>query len=166
MPVLQRFATENDFVIEIGPLHGCGSTHAFIQGLKLNDSKNKLYFTVDFIDSLDYPPTFDFYHKIIGSSQDQSTVDMVKKIAGDRKAGLIFIDTIHEYEFMQRELEIWSQLADENTVWVFHDTHMFGFYNHMTDAIKEYAEKNNLVYSDISTDSHGLGYMGKVAYEA
>lgn len=165
MPVLQKYAMENDFIIEVGPLHGCGSTYAFIQGFKLNNSKNRLYFTVDFEDALDYPPEFDFYHKVIGDSREQATIDQIKKVAGNRKADVIFIDTIHEYEFLQKELEMWSQVADRHTVWIFHDTYMFGFYNHMTDAIKEYAEKNNLVYSDISTDSHGLGYLGEKPYE-
>ncbi|MFA6992853.1 MAG: class I SAM-dependent methyltransferase, partial [Candidatus Gracilibacteria bacterium] len=112
-------------------------------------------------------------HYLLGDSREQSTVDKCRKILCEihqsaesfpypyeKKADLIFIDTVHEYDFLKIELNIWKQLAHEKTVWLFHDTWMFGFYNHMTDAIKEFAEESGIwEYVDITQEAHGLGML-------
>jgi len=50
-------------------------------------------------------------------------------------------------------------MATPDTVWLFHDTWMFGQYNPMTDAIKQFADEHGLVYEDLSKECNGLGRM-------
>jgi hypothetical protein len=102
----------------------------------------------------------------LGDSIEQETVDKCFETLGmhgwdkTKKADLIMIDTIHEYDFLKQELEMWKQLAHDKTIWLFHDTWMFGQYNHMTDAIKEFAQKDGRwEYVDITKEAHGLGAL-------
>jgi hypothetical protein len=101
---------------------------------------------------------------VIGSSVEQTTVDKVK--ASFPIFDLIFIDTFHIYEHMRKELELWVQVAHDKTTWLFHDTWMINDktrrfeYNHMTDAIKEFAERDGRwTYRDISKTCNGLGVL-------
>lgn len=158
---LRDLALRSGFVLELGPAKGDGSTRFFEEGLNESDHEDKLFITVDWQDYMETKPTAKFWHFVMGDSREQSTLDAVKKIAGDRKPDLLFIDTHHTYEQMAIELPLWNQIAGEHTKWVFHDTYMMGEYNHMTDAIKEFAEKNGFKYQDLSTEAHGLGMMSK-----
>ena len=74
---------------------------------------------------------------------------------------LIFIDTVHTYEHLKKELELWEPLAVGDCKWLFHDTWMGGVYNPMTDAIKEFARNSNgkWEYSDITRECNGLGAL-------
>jgi predicted SAM-dependent methyltransferase len=108
-------------------------------------------------------PARTWWHIVYGDTRDYSTREKVEEMCAfmKRVPDIIYIDTDHTYEHMQRELEVWSPLADAHTVWLFHDTWMFGPYNHMTDAIKEYAAAHALTFFDLTHESHGLGMIKK-----
>ena len=62
---------------------------------------------------------------------------------------------------MKEELELWSNLSHSGTVWLFHDTHMWGHPNPdgMVEAIREFAEREGWRYEDYRKQQHGLGRM-------
>jgi len=62
---------------------------------------------------------------------------------------------------MAMELPIWNLLAGPHTLWVAHDTWMFGVWNHMSEAMKEFANANGWEFVDYNQASHGLGLMRK-----
>lgn len=161
LPVIRGLASRTSFVLELGPNKGIGSTRAIVQGMKLNSKSDKLFITVDLKDKLLVEPKVDYWRQVVGDSTEESTFLKVKKICLDRKPGFIFVDTNHEYEHLKKELALWSRLAGDKTVWAFHDTYMFGVYNKMTDAIKEFARDNDWKFIDYSQRSHGLGIMKK-----
>jgi len=148
------------FVLEIGCGAGNGSTRA-IQAALEKTQGFRLHVSVD---ADPYQPRYErpdvaWWWKVQGDSREPETALRVLAIAGKMKADVIFIDTDHVYDVMQKELPLWAQFAHSGTVWLFHDTWMGGPYNHMTDAIKEFAVAEGWVYTDLSTSSHGLGMM-------
>jgi hypothetical protein len=161
MPLLEEKAKKcNGFVLELGCLHGTGSTRAFRRGLKKNGGE-RLMVTVDMdplMPDLDVPWE-EWWHKVLGRTEDERTFEAVEKLCKGREAGVIFIDTDHTYEQMQKELELWKGLAGPDTVWLFHDTFMFGGYNPMTNAIKEFAVREGLMFEEVTRESHGMGLM-------
>lgn len=159
IPILRDFASKADYVLELGPAKGDGSTVAFEEGLLAGGKGPKLFISVDQLDYMLYKPTVDYWHLVLGDSREMSTVDKVEKIAKGRAPDLIFIDTHHTYEQMQKELEVWSLHGNKETLWLFHDTHMMGEYNRMTDAIKEHAAIYGLVFTDLRPEAHGLGAL-------
>ena len=161
MPKIREVAKNAKVVIELGPATGRGSTIALLEGMGVGEGK--LFISVDIRDYMKVKPDVDFWHLVIGDSTEKKTVEDVKKLLGEGKtADLIFIDTKHNYEHMKAELNNWWEVATLDTIWLFHDTWIFGKYNHMTEAVKEFAaEKGLLVYEDITRDSHGLGIMHK-----
>lgn len=164
MPLLEKLAAESAFILELGVGEGDGSTLAFQRGLERSSTrKRKLHISVDIAPDLrpQYKPTQDYWRMVIGDSREPKTLFQVKHLCGDNVPDIIFIDTDHTYEQMDAELKMWSCLAGENTVWLFHDTYMFSVYNPMADAIKEFAQKNGWVYEDIDTSPHGLAKMSR-----
>ena len=164
MPFLEQCAAGAGIILEIGCGHGNGSTRAFARGLEWSTHRHKLHIIVDHDpDRPQVKPTYDYYAIVHGPSESPETARMVR----DMMLGtpdIIFIDTDHTYEQMKKELEVWSPFAGPDTLWIFHDTWMFGEYNHMTDAIKEFAAENGWVFVDFSPASHGLGLMRKVKH--
>ena len=167
MPVLEGFAAKAGFVLEIGCGAGNGSTRAIQAGLA-RSPYGKLHVSVDI--NLYQPcyerPEVDWWWKVTGDSRDPRTLLKVQGIVGGLRADVIFIDTHHTYEVMKAELALWPAMANDRTIWLFHDTWMLGAYNTMTDGIKEYAQSAGLVYEDLSVDSHGLGYMSVKCLDA
>lgn len=163
LPLIKKLSKKASFILEIGCAFGDGSMQAFSEVLSKSKKKDKLYISVDLEDNLleDMVPEFPYWHLVLGDSREESTKKNVKKICGDRKADIIFIDTEHNYEIMEKELPNWEELSHESTIWLFHDTWMMGSYNRMTDAIKSFAAKHNWVYIDISKENNGLGAMVK-----
>jgi predicted SAM-dependent methyltransferase len=161
MPVIEEYASHAAVVIELGVGDGNGSTRAIARGLDNSPYLDKLHISVDIeVAKPKERPTAPYWHMVHGDSRLMGTVDRAKLILGERKADLIYIDTDHTYEQMQCELEVWSTLARPDTIWLFHDTWMFGPYNHMTDAIKEFAAAHPpLTFIDLTHESHGLGLM-------
>lgn len=151
----------NGFVIEIGVWRGTGSTVAFEAGL--TGHPDPLFISVDQADYTTYKPSAPFWHFVIGDDRLPSTAEEARKIAGDRKAGIIYIDTNHDYEQMSAELRNWSSFADDQTMWLFHDTWLFGSFNEpMVRAIREFGAVTGLCYEDLKTDKHGLGRLRKL----
>ncbi len=159
MPDITDAAREsNGFVLEIGPAKGTGSTLAIQEGLV--GAREPLHISVDHQDYMEIKPDVPWWHLVMGDSRQIATYVDVARIARGRIAGLIFIDTDHNYEQMSRELPIWALAAEHGTTtWLFHDTWMHGECNHMNDAIKEFAAANGWTYEDWRTDAHGLGRM-------
>ncbi len=169
MPLLSQYARENPVVLEIGCGLGNGSTRALAQGINeaLVQGVNVhevLLVSVDLDPSrpLEEPPER-WWHKVTGDSRDSKTVDKVRELVADvyYRPKLIFIDTEHSKEQIEVELQVWGKISTGLCVWLFHDTWMWGNYNPMTDAIREYAQTHGLVYEDITRESHGLGKMSK-----
>lgn len=151
----------NGFVLELGPAHGNGSTAAIQNGLA--GHPNPLHISVDRIDYMDFKPEVPWWHLIIGDSRSTETFADVFIAAKDRRPGLIFIDTDHTYEQMAAELPLWAIMAAPETIWLFHDTQMFGQRNvEMIRAIEKFAQQNGWVYDDYRTEPHGLGRMRRL----
>lgn len=161
MPALEVAASTARFIIELGCGDGNGSLRALARGFR-RSPRAELYCSVDL--RIDRPksdqPTEAWWHLIHGDTADKATMEQAEILAGEQlDADLIFIDTNHTYEHLARELELWSYLAEEGTTWLFHDTWMNGQYNPMTDAIKDFAGRKGLTYSDLSRECNGLGMM-------
>lgn len=168
MPFLEYLASHCSTIVEIGCGHGNGSTRAFERGMKALGSKPapyppKLHLIVDVDpERPQIRPTDDnkYVCKVItGDSRARDTYERVLVESKDDLIDLVYIDTEHTYEVMKAELENWEPLLSRNTLVVFHDTWMFGAYNHMTDAIQEWALAHNWEFHDFTKVSHGLGLM-------
>jgi cephalosporin hydroxylase len=164
MPILKQMAKDcrGGFVLELGIGQADGSTKAFMEGLEERESlQYPLMISVDFqvdfeLFKLSWIPYWFF---VEGDTRKRETVEEVEQLSAQRRPDIIFIDTEHSYEHIAEELETWKSLADDHTVWLFHDTYMFGNYNKMTDAIKEFALREGWEYVDLDTGAHGLGMM-------
>lgn len=163
MPFLEDLASRAAVIVEVGCGHGNGSTRAFARGLERSTREGKMFISVD-ADPVrpQVRPTLPYWRVIHGKSEKVSTAGAVRLALGPQQTvDILFIDTDHTYEQLRQELGIWSLLvAHTSTLWVFHDTYMFGEYNPMTDAIKEYcAAFPQWEFIDHSRESHGLGLM-------
>ena len=161
MPYMKEAASKAGFVLELGAGHGNGSTRALSRGLNASSNPDKLMISIDQWDEKpEEKPPFPWWHELHGDTRSYLVLKHVQDLSGERKADVIYIDTDHTYVHLQRELEVWRNLAHPETIWIFHDTWMSGFYNPMTDAIKEFAAANPpLFYVELSRESHGLGGM-------
>ncbi len=163
MPFLEDCASKVGIIVEIGVGHGNGSTRAFARGLARSPARVKFHIGVDTDPERPQVKPDLYWHEVCGASEHIRTVQQVAEVLEGRKADIIFIDTVHTYEQMEMELPLWNALTKAETLWIFHDTHMFGIYNHMTEAIKEFARANDWFFVDHSQESHGLGLMLHVA---
>ena len=160
MPDLE--AAVGPYVLELGPGKGNGSTLAFHRGL--SKLSNPLHISVDHQDYMEWKPDVPWWHFVLGDSRAAATLDKVRAIT-TAHPDLIFIDTNHYYEHMREELKVWVELAGPNTLWLFHDTYMYGKRNHMIDAILEFTQaRPEWVYDDFRTEEHGLGRMRRMNY--
>lgn len=168
---LIELAKDKNVIIDVGVNEGSGTTRAFLKAMEQNPSEDKILIGIDFEDKIVDRPLVPYWKFIIGDSQSEETIikcmealqkkDLFERdeILNFRKADIIMIDTVHSYNFIKKELPLWNQLADKNTIWLFHDTFMFDCYNPMTDAIKEFAAENNWEFTEITPKSHGLGML-------
>lgn len=159
MPFLEHLASQARIVIELGCGHGNGSTRAFARGIERSPQSNKLFVSIDSNpDKPDCKPALSYWYKVNGDTRDPATISSTPCRGF---ANVIYIDTDHVYEQMRQELAVWRVYAGPNTVWAFHDTWMFGSYNPMTDAIKEFAaaRSSEWEFADLTQESHGLGVM-------
>ena len=160
MPFLEACASKAGIILEIGVGHGNGSTRAFARGMERSQHKVKMQIGVDFDPERPQLKPEKYWYEVHGPSEDPETAAKVEKqILEGRKADIIFIDTDHTYEQMEKELPIWAQFSKSETLWIFHDTWMWDVYNHMTDAIKKFAGREGWVFNDYSREAHGLGLM-------
>ena len=147
------------FVLELGSGKGTGSTVAIQRGLI--DHPNPLHISVDLTDRMEWKPDAPWWHLILGDTREQATLEQVEAISGVRSASVIFIDTVHTYDQVQRELDLWSALVGSDTIWLFHDTNMHGQGDAqgLVRAIQEHTGRTGWVYDDFRTEPHGLGRM-------
>jgi hypothetical protein len=160
--IIREVQASNGFVLELGIHTGEGSTQMIQDALA--DHPNPLHISVDWQDVIapEHRPKTPWWHLVLGDTREDSTFFKVLHIASPRRPGVIFIDTDHNYKQMQTELALWSAIANDKTVYLMHDTWMYGPENvEMNQAIKEYASAFGMQYADLRTDSHGLGKMWK-----
>jgi hypothetical protein len=159
MPDIEEHArNSNGIVLELGVQYGDGSTVAIQRGLEHHP--DPLHISVDIDDRMTWKPNVPWWHHVIGDDLRYATLRKVIDIGPLRYPGLIFIDTIHSYEHMQAELNLWSTLATQETVWLFHDTWSC---KGMTAAIESFAQLHGWKYEDYRKDTGvyqcGLGRM-------
>ena len=165
MTTFVDIASSSKNILELGPFLGSGSTLGFCKGIEASYGKKRdAFVTVDIVDNMIpwLKPNLPFWSLVTGDSSEQSTVDQVKAVAPGVLFDLVYIDTVHTYEHLKKELEIWSPLVDKSGVWLFHDTYMLGpeVYNPMADAIKEFAAANpEWEYMDVTKEGAGLGAL-------
>jgi len=171
-------------IVEVGV--GCcdGSTHAFDLGLQKHivPASKRLHIGVDIHEAPDgsWGPKSEWFQYLCSSSQDQETVDkvwdMLPQYPGENgklarwAPGILYIDTVHTYEFLKRELEIWPQLVGPDTLMLFHDTYQFGPHEPapLTQAIIEAVAPGGILHStheyfSISEECSGLGCLRPIA---
>lgn len=169
-------------IVEVGI--GCcdGSTHAFDLGLRKHvvPASERLHIGVDIHEQADgsWGPKSEWFHYIKGSSQLAETVHYVREMltvihadrVEQRYPGILYIDTVHEYEFLRRELEIWPQLVAPDCLVLFHDTYQYGPHEPapLTQAIIEAVAQGGILhethrYYSISEECSGLGALVPLA---
>jgi len=79
---------------------------------------------------------------IRASSHDRSTLDNVKRIVGDCKLDLLFIDGDHTYEGVKNDFEMYKSLLKENGIIAFHD---------IVDHGKRSDRKVNIFWEELKT---------------
>ena len=171
MERLAEFARlSNGVIVEIGLGCGDGSTHAFQLGLQQNPAEYKRHIGVsDHPVGQDWEPESSYWSFVKGDSRNTVTVkhagNHLSEIDAGRmivhKPGIIYIDTEHSYECLKRELEIWPDIGDENTLYLFHDVHYFA---PMTEAIHEAVAVGGRFHDThdyvlISKECSGLGAL-------
>ena len=150
----------NGFVLELGVFGGEGSTTIIQDELALHATP--LHVSVDWSDQIapEHRPAVKWWHFVKGDTREMSTLVKVHEVPVPHAAGVIFIDTDHNYEQMKAELALWKVLANDKTIWLFHDTQLWGKHNaDMCRAIDEFAAAEGWQYDDLRTDSHGLGRL-------
>jgi len=160
MPFMEDAASKAAIIMERGVGRGAGSTRAFARGLKRSAAEVKMHIGVDIRpEGVEEVPD-SYWYFVCGPSEAPSTAIKVAELIPEHDADIIFIDTIHIYEHMELELPIWERFAGYRTLWIFHDTWMFGIYNHMTEAIKDFCNLHpEWEFVDHSREAHGLGLM-------
>lgn len=161
MPFLEECASRAGVIIEIGVGHGNGSTRAFARGLERSPRQDKLHVLVDTDpERPQEKPSYHYWRKVNGASESEETMDTVDSLTQGKEVDIIFIDTIHTYEQMKPEMCLWTELqaVSTQTLWLYHDTWIWGVYNHMTEAIKEFAT-DGWEYLDQSKLAHGMGVL-------
>lgn len=175
MERLADIASRAAVIVEVGIATMTGSTHAFELGLQASPAAKgrKRHIGVDIHEAISGPwvPQSDWWQFVSGDSRSAGTVCRVRNLLTvDTDGGgsefltpdILYIDTMHEYPQLKAELAVWKALVGPNTLLLFHDTHMGGQYNSMTDAIRE-LEASDLAashrYVQISTECEGLGAL-------
>jgi cephalosporin hydroxylase len=162
IPFLKYMASKASRILELGVETGNGSTRAFDEGFGTND-EGLVWIGVD----RNIPPNMPADKRFKFIQGDTTSPDTLWKVSYELSeyspvADMIFIDTHHTEEQINKELRLWCRLANNMaTTWIFHDTWMNGSYNTMTDVIKQFAVLNGYRYMDYSKTCNGLGVMTK-----
>jgi hypothetical protein len=172
---LADIAARASTIVEIGIATCTGSTHAFDEGLKVSPAPYKRHIGVDIhpVANPAWAPKAEWWSYVKGDSREAATVARVQALltlpATDGYPGdflapdIIYIDTVHEYEFLAAELGNWEPLASDATLWLFHDTYLNGpeHRHHLTDAIEEFAAKHadRWRYVSLSEKCSGIGAL-------
>ena len=171
VPVFERIGEKLDTILELGSANGNGSTYGLCKGiLASGEAEHKVLVSVDWkYEILDeFKPQIPNWTFIEGDTRKTRTVHAVRDILGSRVLDVLFIDTIHEYVQLNRELKIWSSLAHRDyTIYLFHDTNMFGRPNFMVNAINAFSAYNrHLYYYVISDKCNGMAALIPKSYDS
>jgi cephalosporin hydroxylase len=159
MPILTDYASRARTIIEIGVGKGNGSTRAFAAGLRRDGIHILVDCSAENLNLAYREASARCLWTFCGDSRDEIIVATTRKFLW-AAPDLIFIDTEHTKEHLAAELRVWAPIAGPGTVWLFHDTWMWGKYNPMTDAIHEFILAHpEWEYLDITRECHGLGRM-------
>jgi cephalosporin hydroxylase len=161
LPFLYALASKSRFIIELGYRNGNGSPLAFDKGLFDSPHRDKLYVSVDIDDStIMWKPVYMYnrWHYILGDSLSYDTVDRVKRF-NFGEPDIIFFDTLHTYEHVKKELEVWNSIAGEKTIFLIHDTYELGPPSPIIFSCEEFCKEHGYQYLDINKENNGLGMI-------
>lgn len=122
-----------DFVIETGTAFGGGTLflntickavgHGQVITIENDKSRyDKLNMTTE-------------VHRILGSSTDDVTIEILKKRVGDSTA-LVILDSDHSYAHVLKETELYRQFVKPGFYMIVEDTHMQATHNAVQDFLK------------------------------
>ncbi len=154
-------AMSNGVIVEVGSGCGDGSTHAFELGLRVNPAKYTRHISVNLHPVGGGWEPQENWKFIQGDSRECPTVEGVRLSLLGYIPGIIYIDTEHSYDCLRRELEIWPDLGDEKTLYLFHDVQGFSC---LMDAINETIAPGGRFHDThdfllIDPDCSGLGAL-------
>jgi hypothetical protein len=108
------------------------------------------------------------FNYISGNSHKIETIDSVKKILGDNKLDLLFIDGDHSYEGVKLDYEMYSELVKDNGYIAFHDVHRSKFHEDHGCFVHDFWDeisnnKETKVFYDPLSNSEwgGIGLLQK-----
>lgn len=103
IPVLAEYAEKCTSTAELG-VQDMVTTWAFLKGLRFNHKKKKYHVCMDLVGP---PRRFDFMNTL--ATKNRITLEFVKGDSGTTslpsKVDLLYIDTLHHYAQLRRELE-------------------------------------------------------------
>lgn len=141
LPTLYKYATECESILELG-VRGVVSTWAFVHGLDNNNKSTKKIIVNDIIEcNIDTLLKASKDTKVNIESIWKNDLDIELK----ENVDMTFIDTLHAYGQLKRELDKFSKLT--NKYIIMHDTTVDGKYSQIVrkhsynfDKSKKYAE--------------------------
>lgn len=140
-------------ILELGSGYG-HSTMALALGAKM--LKTKVY-SVDmdakgeFIDNLKNSNLLEFVEPIKGDDRLEETISIIKQ----RMYGIIFLDTSHNKEHTEFELDTYTKFLDESGYFILHDTEQ----DEVKNSILSFLEKNKNFVSIMEFDNVSPGLM-------
>ncbi len=117
LPTLAFYAAKCDKVIELG-VRGVVSTYAFLYGLMKNESTNQKCLLMNDIEECEVSPILELSSKLGIEVKYQWISDLDMEIDGEYD--MTFIDTMHVYGQLKRELEKYSKITKKYIA--MHDT--------------------------------------------
>jgi cephalosporin hydroxylase len=172
LPYLEELAAHDALIVELGVQYGNGSTLAFANGLRRSTASPKMMISVDIVDqmTLERNPPEDWWKFIIGNSTDQATYDQAVAYVeavwgiGGKTIDVILLDSAHEPEHVLAEINLWSGLADNGTIWLIHDVCLSCQDKESCDdcagelcmAIKDFTQTNGYTFTLLSSACEGL----------
>jgi len=120
LPTLSEYASKCESIIELG-VRGVVSTYAFLNGLMNNNSPNKKLLMND-IDPCNIDEVLQFSEKLNINTSYCWINDLNMEV--NENYDMTFIDTLHVYGQLKRELEKYSKIT--NKYIIMHDTTIDG----------------------------------------
>lgn len=97
------------------------------------------------------------FNYISGNSHKQETIDNVRKILGDNKLDLLFIDGDHSYDGVKMDFEMYSTLVRPGGIIAFHDVHESSFHETHNCYVHNYWKEIKEIYKTNKTFYCGEG---------
>lgn len=103
-----------EFGLASAHMYEAGYGHTTIIGVDLNE-------TCTFNGQV-FPQLTQFHHFVQGDSTENETINRVRDIVMDRgKIGIVYQDSSHHYAASKKEFAEYSQMLEENAIWVCDD---------------------------------------------